>query len=113
MHLDDPASYPVSLRVQVRRAACLAHDLAVFVERTSPGDASFLWALGRADEVRAFVGALVREWNEGRVEAQSAAERIHVYVRGLEESLLSFQRASERIARARSSRPPCDTLIDS
>jgi hypothetical protein len=111
MHPDD-ASYPLDLRVQVRRAARLAHDLAVFVERTPPTDASFLWALGRADEVRAFVGALVREWNEGRLEAQSAAERIHVYVRGLEESLLSFERASERIAHARSTRPPCDTLID-
>jgi hypothetical protein len=109
-----PEPYPANLRLQVRRAARLSHTLARLVDRTDPGDPSFVWLVGRADEVRAVVGTAMREWQEGRVDQRRAAERISSYVRDLEESVRAFFLPRQRLAsgvEARA-RPPSDTIID-
>jgi hypothetical protein len=82
--------YPANLRLQVRRAARLSHALARLADRADPADASFVWLLGRSDEVRAIVGTAMREWQEGRVDPRVASERISSYVRDLEEAVYAF-----------------------
>ncbi|HEY3816816.1 MAG TPA: hypothetical protein VGL81_06590 [Polyangiaceae bacterium] len=105
--------YPVALRFEVRRAARLSHTLTRLVDRVDPGDAAFVWLLGRADEVRAVVGGTMREWQEGRLDERRAAERIGTYVRGLEESLEAFFGESPPPAASRLRlRPPRDTMVD-
>ncbi|MGD0527878.1 MAG: hypothetical protein ABSE49_22285 [Polyangiaceae bacterium] len=83
-------SYPVALRLEVRRAAQLAHTMTRLIDRVDPVNEAFVWLLGRADEVRAVVGATMREWQEGRLDQLRASQRIATYVRGLEESLHAF-----------------------
>jgi hypothetical protein len=112
MLLREMSSYPPPLRVQVRRAARLAEALARFADELEPADPGFLWALGRADEVRAFLGAIVREWIEGRLTDWRAAERIHVYVREIQESLVAYARATRRIAGASEHPAARDTIAD-
>jgi hypothetical protein len=101
-----PRSYPPALQHQVRRASRLAHCLARFVEGTQPGEPTFVWAVGRADEVRMVVGAALREWSDGRLDAVRAADRIHAYAQELEESLEAWERSS----RVDVIRPRNDTL---
>ncbi|MGH7294334.1 MAG: hypothetical protein ACRELB_05350 [Polyangiaceae bacterium] len=109
-----PEPYPANLRLQVRRAARLSHALARLVDETDPGDASFVWLVGRADEVRAVVGTAMREWQEGRVSQRVASERISSYVRDLEESVRCFFLPRGRLpSRVEARAPPrSDTLID-
>ncbi len=83
-------SYPIALRLEVRRAAQLAHTMSRLVDRVDPANEAFVWLVGRADEVRAVVGATMREWQEGRLDQLRASQRIATYVRGLEESLQAF-----------------------
>jgi hypothetical protein len=101
-------SYPAVLRVEVRRAARLSHAIALFGKRVAPGHPCFVWSLGRVDEVRAVVSAVTSEWSESRLDAPQAALRLHDYVRGLEESLRAYARASQ----TPSSRPRNDTIVD-
>jgi hypothetical protein len=104
---------PADLRHQVRRAARLSHVLARLVDRADPADPSFVWLVGRADEVRAVVGTAMREWQEGHLPPRAASERISSYVRDLEESVHAFfvPRGSSRQS-PRGVRPRNDTLID-
>ena len=107
-------AYPANLRLQVRRAARLSHTLARLVDRTDPADPSFVWLVGRSDEVRAVVGGAMRDWQEGRIDARVAAERITSYVREVEETVEAFfvawaRPVSRVVARFR---PASDTLID-
>jgi hypothetical protein len=96
MSAPDPSSCPPALRRQVRRAARLAYCLARFSERAAPGDADFVWAVGRAHDVRRVTGSAVREWAEGRLDAGRAAFRIGSHVQVLEESLLAYARSTRR-----------------
>jgi hypothetical protein len=82
------------------------------MERVDPADPSFVWLLGRADEVRAVAGSAVREWQEGRIDERCAAERVHEYVRGLYETLSAFDRAQSASETRLRPRPPSDTLVD-
>lgn len=104
--------YPTALRLEIRRAVELSQALARAFEGTGPEDEGFLWLLGRADEVRAVTGAVVREWAEDHLDARAAAERIRIYVDGLEVMLHSLFRPSCIIVRR--SVPPIasDTLVD-
>jgi hypothetical protein len=106
--------YPSNLRLQVRRAARLSHALARLVDRTEPSDVSFVWLVGRSDEVRAVVGTAMREWQEGRVDERVAADRISSYVRELEETVEAFfhRRRPEPSRVVARFRPASDTLID-
>jgi hypothetical protein len=104
-------AYPTTLRHEVRRAARLSHALARLMERVDPADPSFVWLLGRADEVRAVVGAAVRDWQEGRVEEPRASERVRSYVHGLYEVLRAFDRSRARASGPRT-RAPSDTIVD-
>jgi hypothetical protein len=97
----------------VRRAARLASCLARYVERVGPGDPTFVWAVGRADEVRTVVGASVREWSEGRVDAVRAADRIHGYAQELEDALSAYERSARRSeSSVVETRPRFDTAVD-
>jgi hypothetical protein len=98
--------YPTALRHEVRLAARLSHALARMMDRVDPSDASFVWLVGRSDEIRAVVGVAVREWQEGRLDERRAAERVGGYVRGLYETLSALDRSPP------SARPRCDTLVD-
>ena len=113
MNASRPDSYPTDLRLEVRHAARLSHALARLVDRVDPGDPSFVWLLGRADEVRAVVGSAMREWQEGRIDQRRAAERIRTYARDLEESVQAFYapRFHPR-GSAASFRPKNDTIVD-
>lgn len=105
--------YPTALRLEIRRAVELSRALARAAEGTGPDDEGFLWLLGRADEVRAVTGAVVREWADDDLATHAAAERIRAYVDGLEVMLHSLFRPSRVVAR-RPALPTAttDTLVD-
>jgi hypothetical protein len=107
-----PASFPAPLRAQVRRAARLSGWLAGIIGRVDPEDESFVWLIGRHDEVRAFVGVVMREWSEGMLDTLRASERIGTYARGLEESARAFFHPSRPTLPAFRVRPRNDTLVD-
>jgi len=106
------SSFPPALRLEVRRAARLSHSLAGLIDRVHPDDACFVWLVGRHDEVRAFVGGVMREWSEGKLDAMRASERIGTYARSLEESIEAFFHPSRRSLPAFRFRPRSDTLVD-
>jgi hypothetical protein len=113
MNASRPDSYPADLRLQVRHAARLSHALARLVDTVDPADPSFVWLLGRADEVRAVVGSAMREWQDGRIDQRRAAERIRAYARDLEESVQAFYAPQLRpVGPAAHVRPKNDTLVD-
>jgi hypothetical protein len=103
--------YPTALRLEIRRAVELSAALARASESTGPEDEGFLWLLGRADEVRAVTGAVVREWAEEDLATRAAAERIRAYVDGLEVMLHSLFRPSRIVVR-RPAAAPKDTQVD-
>ncbi len=104
--------YPVKLRLEVRRAARLAHAVSRLLDRVHPDDASFPWLLGRADEVRAVAGAAVRDWHEGRIDEWTAADRVRSYVRGLYETLHAYYGRGPASSSHVRARPVLDTLVD-
>ena len=105
------ADCPPVLRAQIRRAARMSHLLAMLAQQTPDDDPSHRWLIGRADEVRAIVGSVTREWSEDRVDAAHAAARIQDYLRALQESHNAFVRSSEFTA-PRPARERWDTIID-
>lgn len=105
--------YPTALRLEIRRAVELSQTLTQASEAIRPEDEGFLWLLGRADEVRAVTGAVVREWAENDLETRVAADRIRVYVDGLEVMLHSlFRRPSRVVVKPATSEVTNDTLVD-
>lgn len=104
--------YPTALRLEIRRAVELSQALARAFENIGPDDEGFLWLLGRADEVRAVTGAVVREWAEDHLDARAAADRIRIYVDGLEVMLHSLFRPSCVVVRRATPRVSSDTLVD-
>jgi hypothetical protein len=104
--------YPTALRLEIRRAVELSHALARALESTGPEDEGFLWLLGRADEVRAVTGAVVREWAEEDLATAAAGERIRAYVDGLEVMLHSLFRPSRVVVRRAPPPGPKDTMVD-
>lgn len=104
--------YPTALRLEIRRAVELSQALVRALESTGPEDEGFLWLLGRSDEVRAVTGAVVREWAEDDLDTRAAAERIRVYVDGLEVMLHSLFRPSRVVVRGRTPEATSDTLVD-
>jgi hypothetical protein len=107
----DAAPFPDDLRSEIRRAAQLSHTLSRLARQTPAADPSFVWLVGRADEVRAFVGTAMREWQEGRVPRSQARERIASYVRELEETVGAFF-PPDRPRAPYAFRPPHDTILD-
>jgi hypothetical protein len=113
--MSDPSpsrTCPARLRHELMHAAQLSCEIARLAERVDDGDLSFVWLVGRAEEVRAVVGNTMSEWRAERIEAEPAAERIQTYVRAVESSLHSFFGARARAASAVPFRPQSDTLID-
>jgi hypothetical protein len=108
----DPGEFGDDLRRQVHRAARLSHALAGLIARVEPADPSFLWLLGRADEVRAVVGTAMRDWQENRISAARAAESMGTYVQTLEESLRAFFGSSRPVPGPGGPGRPRDTLVD-
>jgi hypothetical protein len=58
----------------------LARALQSLFAKAAPGEPSYLWLLGRADEVRTLVGEIAREWSDGTVDTAYACEAIRGYV---------------------------------
>ena len=59
------------------------------------------WAIGRADEIEQFVGAVAEDWRCGKISENAAARSIEAYVGGLHGGL----RERLRIAGAPRTRP--------
>jgi hypothetical protein len=72
--------YPALLGARVAQADQLARALQSLCGRSLASDPSFLWLLGRADEVRTLVDEIVREWSDGSIDTMRACEAIHSYV---------------------------------
>jgi hypothetical protein len=86
-------TYPTPLHGHVAHSARLSEALREITARTSEEERAFLWLVGRAGEVQAFVADVVREWSHGWVDAQEAAGVIDRYLRDLHES---FRRRVDR-----------------
>jgi hypothetical protein len=113
--MSDPIpTCPAPLRRELLRAARLSCELARLVERVDQDDRSFVWLVGRADEVRAFVGSTMGEWRAERLDAGPAAERVHTYVEAVESSLVELfgPRAAPSEESTLPFRPQSDTLAD-
>lgn len=72
--------YPAHLGGLIAQADQLARALQSLDGESVASDPSFLWLLGRADEVRAFVDEIVREWSDGSVDTARACGAIRSYV---------------------------------
>jgi hypothetical protein len=79
--------YPGPLDARVAKAEQLARALHGLSGESVPSDASFLWLLGRADEVRTFVDEILREWSEGSLDTARACDAIHSYVEAVHVAL--------------------------
>lgn len=72
--------YPGLLGARIAQADQLARALQGLSGESVPSDASYLWLLGRADEVRTFVDEILREWSERLIDTPSACDAIRSYV---------------------------------
>lgn len=72
--------YPALLGARIAQAEQLARALHALRGKSAPSDPSFLWLLGRADEVRALVDEIVREWSNGSIDTARACDAIRSYV---------------------------------
>jgi hypothetical protein len=72
--------YPALLGARIAQADQLARALQSLSGRSVASDPSFLWLLGRADEVRTLVDEIVREWSDGSIDTMRACEAIRSYV---------------------------------
>jgi hypothetical protein len=74
------ARHPHLLRVRIAQAEHLARALRAVSAKAPESDPSFVWLLGRADEVRTLVDEVVRECSIGAIDATQACEAIRSYV---------------------------------
>jgi len=72
--------YPAVLGARIAQADQLARALQSLWSESMPSDPSFLWLMGRADEVRTFADEIAREWAAGTIEIDGACEAIRGYV---------------------------------
>ena len=72
--------YPALLGSRIAQADHLARALQALSAKAVTSDPSYLWLLGRADEVRTLVAEIAREWAEGSIDAAYACEAIRSYV---------------------------------
>src|SRR5438067_10587586 len=74
------ARYPALLGTRIAQADHLARAIQALSAKAVASDPSYLWLLGRADEVRTLVTEIAREWSEGSVDTAYACEAIRGYV---------------------------------
>jgi hypothetical protein len=119
--------YPPPLRARIVQADHLARALGFLSGKASKKDLTFLWLLGRADEVRTLVDEIVREWTAGSIDTEYACEAIGSYVGALHVALHRryggygasccgphlepFERPSVRSAGQRAIRPPLESGV--
>jgi hypothetical protein len=72
--------YPALLGARIAQADQLAQALQSLCGQSVANDPSFLWLLGRADEVRTLVDEIVREWSAGQIDTMRACDAIRSYV---------------------------------
>ena len=72
--------YPAHLRARIAQADHLARALRSLSGKAVASDPSYLWLLGRADEVRTLVDEIVREWSTDAIDTVYACEAIRGYV---------------------------------
>jgi hypothetical protein len=68
------------LRAHIAQADRLSRALRVLSGKAAKSDPSFLWLVGRADEVRTLVDEVVRECSVGSIDTAQACEAIGGYV---------------------------------
>jgi hypothetical protein len=119
---------PELLRARIAQADHLARAIGVVSRKAAPSDPAFLWLLGRADEVRALVDEVVREWADGSIETANACEAIGSYVEAIHVALhrrfggcaasccgphlAPFAGPSVKRAYAHAARPPLESGVD-
>jgi hypothetical protein len=86
---------PTALREELEHALKLTRELSELLQRVIPGEALFVWLLGRDEEVRTLVGAILKDWSEGAIDTPVAVRCIRTYVRDLEQSLGSLYPRSQ------------------
>src|SRR5579862_9297480 len=72
--------YPASLEAHVAEADRLARAIGILAQKAAPEHPAFLWLRGRADEIRAMVQEIVREWSSDGLETSLACDAIGGYV---------------------------------
>jgi hypothetical protein len=75
--------YPHLLLARLAEADQLARALQSLSGKALASDPSFPWLLGRADEVRARVDEIVREWESGLIDTLHACDAIRLYVEAI------------------------------
>jgi len=78
---------PSALRTELAHADCLARAVESLLSVESPSEPAFVWLLGRAEEIRAYVGELTHEWSQGRIDTGPACEAMATYLAGLHATL--------------------------
>lgn len=79
--------YPKHLDVEIAHADCLARAVEGLLTVESPSSDSFVWLVGRAEEIRAFVEEITREWREGRIDTSPACDAMKIYLDRLHTTL--------------------------
>jgi hypothetical protein len=79
--------YPALLGTRIAQAEQLARALQSLSGSAVASDPSFLWLMGRADEVRTLVDEIVREWSQGAIGTMRACDAIGSYVRTIHVAL--------------------------
>jgi hypothetical protein len=79
--------HPAVLEGLIAQADQLARALQSLCGSSVASDPSFPWLVGRADEVRAFVDEIVREWSDGSIDTTRACDAIRSYVGGVHVAL--------------------------
>jgi hypothetical protein len=83
---------PTELREELERAVRLTEKLSGLLRRVMPGEPLFVWLLGRDEEVRTLVGAVLSDWSGGAIDTPLAARSIRTYLCDLEQSLYGIYR---------------------
>jgi hypothetical protein len=78
---------PAELHYALRHAEAFSQCLSVLAGRGLPGGVRPAWLFGRDHEVRVVVGAVLRDWSCGAIDAPEAVRQIRGYVADLEKSL--------------------------
>ena len=79
--------YPASLEAHIAEADRLARAIGILAQKAAPEHPAFLWLRGRADEIRAMVQEIVREWSSDGLETSLACDAIGGYVGAIHAAL--------------------------
>jgi hypothetical protein len=78
---------PPVILAELSHADCLARALEALVALGEPSEPSYVWMLGRSDEIRAFIAQVMVEWREGRLDTGLTRDAMAAYLAGLHVTL--------------------------